>query len=72
MFSIEAFDVLKIKEFTILIDCFQNKPACHVGQAGENRGHYGQALIRSGQLRQHRHQTKGFHHLIPVEVPMYR
>jgi hypothetical protein len=28
----QAGYALKIKEFTIVIDCFQNKPACHVRQ----------------------------------------
>ena len=38
MSAIEAFEVLKTKEFTVVIDCFQNKN-------NEKRGHYGQALI---------------------------
>ena len=37
MFEIEALAVLKIKEFTIVNDCFQN-------ENNENIGHYGQTL----------------------------
>jgi hypothetical protein len=39
MFSIEAFDVLKTKEFTMVIDCLQNRNNL---PAGENSGYYGQ------------------------------
>ncbi len=38
MFAIEAFAVLKIKEFTIVNDCFQNKN-------NDDSGHYGQTQI---------------------------
>jgi len=44
MLAIEAFEVLKTKEFTMVNDCFQNKNNLPVWQAGENSGHYGQAL----------------------------
>jgi len=37
MFEFEACDVLKIKEFTFVNDCFQNKH-------NEKIGHYGQTL----------------------------
>jgi len=37
MFEFEALAVLKIKEFTIVNDCFQNK-------SNEKIGHYGQTL----------------------------
>ena len=39
MFEIEAFAVLKTKEFTIVNDCFQDK-------SNEDIGHYGQTLIQ--------------------------
>ncbi len=39
MFEFEACEVLKIKEFTFVNDCFQNKH-------NEEIGHYGQTLIR--------------------------
>ena len=38
MFEIEAFAVLKTKEFTIVNDCFQDKN-------NEEIGHYGQTLF---------------------------
>ena len=38
MFEFKAFEVLKIKEFTFVNDCFQNKN-------NEEIGHYGQTLI---------------------------
>jgi len=37
MFEFETFEVLKTKEFTKVIDCFQNK-------SNDEIGHYGQAL----------------------------
>ena len=37
MFEFKAFEVLKIKEFTFVNDCFQNKN-------NEEIGHYGQTL----------------------------
>jgi len=46
MFTIEAFVVLKIKEFTLVNDWFQNKNNLPDRQAGEESGHYGQTLIR--------------------------
>jgi len=38
MFEFEAFEVLKIKEFTKVKDCFQDK-------SNEEVEHYGQTLI---------------------------
>ena len=38
MFEIDIFEVLKIKEFTFVNDCFQDKKR-------EEVGHYGQTLI---------------------------
>ena len=38
MFEFEACEVLKIKEFTFVNDCFHNKH-------NEKIGHYGQTLI---------------------------
>ena len=43
MFGFEAFEVLKIKEFTFVNDCFQNKN-------NDEIGHYGQTLINNGKL----------------------
>jgi len=40
MFEFEAFEVLKIKEFAFVNDCFQNKN-------NEEIGHYGQTLIKT-------------------------
>ena len=38
MFEFEAYEVLKIKEFTVVNDCFQN-------EHNEKIGHYRQTLI---------------------------
>ena len=41
MFEFKACAVLKIKEFTFVNDCFQNKHNAEIG-------HYGQTLIKNG------------------------
>ena len=46
MFEFEAFEVLKIKEFTKVNDCFQDTSIYSVHRKNnEEVGHYGQTLI---------------------------
>ena len=52
MFAIEAFVVLKIKEFTVVNDCFQNKN-------NDDSGHYGQTLINYHKLKSQFRKNNG-------------